>query len=47
MQQVEKVVGQKPHLKPGLVRIEFVATGLVPPECVLAFLDPVFNRFCL
>jgi hypothetical protein len=39
---VEEVVGQNPHLEPGLVGLEVLATGLVPPESVLSFLDPVF-----
>jgi len=40
--QVEEVVSQKPHIQPGLVGLEALATGLIPPQGVLFFLDPVF-----
>jgi hypothetical protein len=39
---VEEVVSQKPHLQPRLVGLEALATGLIPPQGVLSFLDPVF-----
>ena len=42
-EQVKQVVGQKPHLASGLVRIEFVATGLVPTQGILAFLDTILH----
>ena len=40
---MEKVIGQHPHLQPGLVGFEPLATGLVPAQGVLPFLDPVFD----
>ncbi len=40
-QQVQQVIGQKPHLEPSLVRLEFMTTGLVPTESVFAFLDSI------
>ncbi|MDV2502390.1 MAG: hypothetical protein RX318_00335 [bacterium] len=40
---VQEVVGQNPHLQPGLVGLETVATGLVPVQDVLALLDPVLG----
>ena len=40
---MQEVVGQNPHLQPGLVGLEPLATGLVPAQGVLAFLDPVFH----
>ena len=36
---MEQVVGQQPHLEPGMVRIELVAAGFVPTQRILAFLD--------
>jgi len=39
---VEEVVSQKPNLQPGLVGLEALATGLIPPQGVLSFLEPVF-----
>ena len=39
---MQKVAGQNPHLEPGLVGLEPLATGFVPTQGVLAFLDPVF-----
>ena len=42
-QQMEQVIGQKPLLEPGLVRLELVATGLVPTQGVLAFFDPILH----
>ena len=40
---MQEVVGQNPHLQPGLVGLEPLATGFVPAQGVLAFLDPVFD----
>ena len=40
---MEKVVGQNPHLQPGLIGLETLATGLVPAQDVLALFDPVFD----
>jgi len=40
---VQEVVGQNPHLQPGLVGLETMATGLVPAQGVLALLDPVLD----
>ena len=40
---VQEVVGQNPHLQPGLVGLETLATGLVPAQGVLALFDPVFD----
>ena len=40
---VQEVVGQNPHLQPGLVGLEPLATGLVPAQGVFALLDPVFH----
>ncbi len=40
---VQKIVGQNPHLQPGLVGLETMATGLVPAQGVLALLDPVLD----
>ena len=40
---MQEVIGQNPHLQPGLVGLEPLATGLVPPQSVLPFLDPVFH----
>ena len=42
-QQVKQVIGQKPHLEPGLVRLKLVATGLVPTEGVFAFLYSILH----
>ena len=39
--QMEQVVRDKVHLQPGFVRCEPVATGFIPAQRVLAFLDPV------
>jgi len=39
--QMEQVVREKVHLQPGFVRCEPVATGFIPAQRVLAFLDPV------
>ena len=39
---MQEVVGQKPHLQPGLVGLEPLAAGFVPTQGVLPFLDPVF-----
>ena len=40
---MQEIVGQNPHLQPGLVGLEPLATGLVPAKRVLPFLDPVFD----
>jgi len=32
-----------PHIQPGLVGLETLATGLGPAQGVLAFFDPVFD----
>jgi len=40
---MEKVLGQHPHLQPGLVALEALATGLVPPQSVLPFFDPILD----
>ena len=40
---MQEIVGQNPHLQPGLVGLEPLATGFVPPKSVLPFLDPVFD----
>jgi hypothetical protein len=39
----QEVAGQNPHLEPGLVGLEPLATGFVPPQSVLPFLDAVFD----
>ena len=39
---MQKVVGQNPHLQPGLVGLEPLTASLVPAQGVLPFLDPVF-----
>jgi len=39
---VQEVVGQNPHLQPGLVGLEPLAAGLVPAQGVFALLDSVF-----
>jgi len=39
---MQEVAGQNPHLQAGLVGLEPLATGFVPPKSVLSFLDPVF-----
>jgi len=41
--QMEQIIGQKPHFQPSLICSEQVAACLVPAQRVLAFLDPVFN----
>jgi hypothetical protein len=38
---VQKIVGQHPHLQPGLVGLKPLATGLVLTESIPAFLDAV------
>ena len=43
--ETEQVSGQKPHLEPGLVFIEFAATDLVPMPVVFALLDSVLRIF--
>jgi hypothetical protein len=40
---MEEIVGQNPHLQAGLVGLEPLATGFVPAQGVLPFLDPVFD----
>jgi hypothetical protein len=40
---MQEVVGQNPHLQPGLVGFEALAAGLVPAQGVFALLDPVFR----
>ena len=40
---MKKIVGQNPHLQPGVIRLESRAARLVPPEGILALLDPVLN----
>jgi hypothetical protein len=40
---VQEVVSQNPHLSPGLVGLEPLATGLVPVQGVFALLDPDFD----
>jgi hypothetical protein len=40
---MQEVVGQNTHLQPSLVRLEPLATGLVPAQGIFAFLDPVFH----
>ena len=40
---VQEVVGQDPHLQPGLVGLETMATGLVPTQGVFALFDPVLD----
>jgi hypothetical protein len=40
---LQEVAGQNPHLEPGLVGFEPLATGFVPPQSVLLFLDSVFD----
>jgi len=41
--QVQDVVSQNPHLQPGLIGLETLATGLVPAQGVLSLLNPVFH----
>jgi hypothetical protein len=36
---MQEVVGQNPHLQPGLVRLEALATGFVPAQGIF----PLFN----
>ena len=40
---MQEVVGQNPHLQPGLVGLEPLAAGLIPTQSVFAFLDSVFQ----
>ena len=40
---VEKIVGHSSHFQPGLVSLKFVATGLIPAQCVLGLLDSVLH----
>lgn len=40
-EHVEKIVGDHTSLEPRLVRLETPAARLVPPQRILALLDPV------
>ncbi len=40
---MEEIIGQNPHLQPGLVGLEPLPAGLVPTQSVFAFLDSVFH----
>ena len=40
---MQEVVSQNPHLQPGLIGLETLATGLVPAQGVLSLLNPVFH----
>ena len=40
---VQEVVGQNLHLQPGVIGLKPLAAGLVPTQCIFAFLNPVFH----
>ena len=40
---MQEIVGQNPHLQPGLVGFKALAAGLVPAQGIFPLLDPVFH----
>ena len=41
-EQVQEIVGQKPHLQSDLVGLKGMATRFVQAQGIIALLDPVF-----
>ena len=40
---MQEVVGQNPHLQPGLVGLETVSAGLVSAQGIFALFEPIFD----